>query len=790
MQPFLNMPCPPGAQTSSWYTQSSTSSVRSTTITIDDDATSTSETFTQDLQNIPPPGYKSAVFDVNWNEIWHRSKRLKGCFFASRHKRVVGTNARVSWVWEHGAKIQHQSKIYWLCRICHLAKKYSGALYSAASTDHCHDHMEEVHRLVDPLRAADRAERSRASTTNPFRLAAENSQLRQAKTSDQQPDNNDIGPLAFDDHEYKRRFIDWVVADNISFRQSVSSQIQWLLLNGGAHVRDTIPNSHRTVSSWIIMAFETSRKQVKDLVATSLSKINLSFDIWTSSNDLALLGVVAHFINAEGCLRVALLGLPRMINSHTGENMATCIKSVINEYDFGQKLGCFMMDNAQNNDTCVAELRRYFPTINEKEQRLRCAGHIFNLVTKAVLYGKGVSKWQRKLLGASDNDTFKLWREKGCIGKVHNFVKYVGRSTARREEFAALQVTAQAARGEKIFAYKLINDGGVRWNSTYSMLKRALKLRDAIDLYYKRYKKSTDIDEYNLLDDELTEEDWVMIRQFVDLLRPFKKMTKHLEGNANKAGCEGSKGAVWEVLESMDFLNSRLESLAIATAHEVNPTYFNVGIQTGWSKLQKYYMLTDESPIYRAAIVLHPGSKEFYFEDKWATKKAWIKEMRIAVKSLYQKYADAVPPTAKEASESSTGDEEEEEVDEFQRFRRISQKFKPRKKARVKDEYDAYNEDFPDPKDRLINNPLAWWNANGWKYPILQKMAYDLFSIPGMSSECERVFSQAKKLITDERNQLGAATIEANQCLKNWITSGLVEVSLPKEDNTGSMLAE
>jgi hAT family C-terminal dimerisation region len=46
-------------------------------------------------------------------------------------------------------------------------------------------------------------------------------------------------------------------------------------------------------------------------------------------------------------------------------------------------------------------------------------------------------------------------------------------------------------------------------------------------------------------------------------------------------------------------------------------------------------------------------------------------------------------------------------------------------------------------------------------------MTYDLFSIFSMSSECERVFSQAKKLITDERNRLGPATIEADECLKN-----------------------
>ena len=69
-------------------------------------------------------------------------------------------------------------------------------------------------------------------------------------------------------------------------------------------------------------------------------------------------------------------------------------------------------------------------------------------------------------------------------------------------------------------------------------------------------------------------------------------------------------------------------------------------------------------------------------------------------------------------------------------------------------------------------------------------MAYDLFSIPGMSSECERVFSQAKKLITDERNCFAPETIEADECLKNWINSGLLEASASRlggEDDNGEM---
>jgi hypothetical protein len=58
---------------------------------------------------------------------------------------------------------------------------------------------------------------------------------------------------------------------------------------------------------------------------------------------------------------------------------------------------------------------------------------------------------------------------------------------------------------------------------------------------------------------------------------------------------------------------------------------------------------------------------------------------------------------------------------------------------------------------------------------LLAKLAFDLFAIPGMSSKCERVFSNGKKLVTDERYNLKADIIKADQCLKNWFVKGLAD---------------
>ena len=44
--------------------------------------------------------------------------------------------------------------------------------------------------------------------------------------------------------------------------------------------------------------------------------------------------------------------------------------------------------------------------------------------------------------------------------------------------------------------------------------------------------------------------------------------------------------------------------------------HYNTGINTAWLKLEKYFKLTDASPLYVAAIILHPTRRFKYFKDK------------------------------------------------------------------------------------------------------------------------------------------------------------------------------
>jgi hypothetical protein len=47
-------------------------------------------------------------------------------------------------------------------------------------------------------------------------------------------------------------------------------------------------------------------------------------------------------------------------------------------------------------------------------------------------------------------------------------------------------------------------------------------------------------------------------------------------------------------------------------------------------------------------------------------------------------------------------------------------------------------------------------------------MALDTLLIPAMSTECERVFSSSKKLLSPQRYRIKEDLIEASECLKAW----------------------
>jgi hypothetical protein len=58
-------------------------------------------------------------------------------------------------------------------------------------------------------------------------------------------------------------------------------------------------------------------------------------------------------------------------------------------------LGYFVLDNALNNDTTLVELVKTLK-FDPKERRLRCIGHILNLIAERYLFGQDVSVFKEE----------------------------------------------------------------------------------------------------------------------------------------------------------------------------------------------------------------------------------------------------------------------------------------------------------------------------------------------------------------------------------------------------------
>jgi hypothetical protein len=211
-------------------------------------------------------------------------------------------------------------------------------------------------------------------------------------------------------------------------------------------------------------------------------------------------------------------------------------------------------DNATSNDTELIKGLNLHLNVNvDLQHRIRCAGHIINLVVKATLYEDRVSKWEEQLAAAAPKEQFRLFREIGVVGRLHNFVNAVCASHKRRKLFNKVQ---EEVNDELLYSFntlELRQDGGVHWNSVYLMLLRCLKLKPHINRFIRRLRDDETFDEeadFHPINDKLSDDYGDDVKELVEFLQAPYEMTKRLEGNNSGSGF----GSLWQTLPNLQAL--------------------------------------------------------------------------------------------------------------------------------------------------------------------------------------------------------------------------------------------
>lgn len=154
-----------------------------------------------------------------------------------------------------------------------------------------------------------------------------------------------------------------------------------MIVNGGPTIRHL--QCSKTVFNRVFETYKQRKGAVRELLTNARSRVNLSFDFWSTSNVMSLVGIIAHWINERRELRITLLAL-RRTNSHCSIDIAAKVRGVIEEYGTCKHPGGFQMDNATNSATTLEALADWYE-LDVSESRLRYFGHIINLVVKSLL---------------------------------------------------------------------------------------------------------------------------------------------------------------------------------------------------------------------------------------------------------------------------------------------------------------------------------------------------------------------------------------------------------------------
>lgn len=391
---------------------------------------------------------RGVKFDINFAEIWVQHKRCTNARLKPPNRRASTREA--SWVWQHGAQLQcDQHPTLFVCKICHLARKYSYGVYVASSTHGAANHLQKDHHIDAPESS------KRHSQAPPHCPTCGNQQ------------DQTIDALV-----YRQLVVDWVIAHNLSFEVGVASDTR-LLIGQNPFIRDTLPSSSTTLSTYVLDSYKAREAVVLEAILTAKSKINLTFDGWKAPNHVNYVGIVAHFLDEEYAHQNVLIGLPRIIGSKTGENEAAVIVPVLDRCCINSaNLGVTTSDNAADNTAAMVGIARRLgmPLEWAEEARLRCIAHITNLVVKSLLFGTKESKINRELEHSGADEAFEVWKQLGPIGKLHNICTYINRNDERRQAFRECQTGKDDV--EDIPVLNLIQDGGIRWHSTNDMIER------------------------------------------------------------------------------------------------------------------------------------------------------------------------------------------------------------------------------------------------------------------------------------------------------------------------------
>nr|XP_011463720.1 PREDICTED: zinc finger BED domain-containing protein RICESLEEPER 2-like [Fragaria vesca subsp. vesca] len=418
-----------------------------------------------------------------------------------------------------------------------------------------------------------------------------------------------------------------------------------------------------------------------------------------------------------------------VIGNHMGDSIGKLVEVFLMNWGI-DKIFTITVDNALSNDVAVEFMKKRLTAwrtlqLGGDYLHLRCCCHIINLIVQD---------------GIKELNAF--------IQGIRNAVRYIRHSSQRLDRFREMDVL------EKLDPQANVGlDVVTRWNSTYLMLVAAKK-------YQRGFERlgEEDVGYVNTFKDPKTGDqkligppdsaDWENAEAGIDYLKVFHEATLHL--NASKSIT--SNQVLHEFTGIHMHLVARINNEEDAVLYEVEKV-MKLKFDKYWGKFEKVNQLM------LVANVHDPRWKLDYIPHCYidvGTKQEDIERISSQVNELlvklYKEYKEFYPQVGNAYMEADSvapmdidGFANQPIVDvRVERLNKFVALRKAKKVVEICNEVDKYLMEAPEnPKNKGFELS-AWWKENTPRYPILSKVAKDVFDIPVSTVASESAFSLGK----------------------------------------------
>ena len=451
--------------------------------------------------------------------------------------------------------------------------------------------------------------------------------------------------------------------------------------------------SRQTVAKYLHTLYDGEK--VNLIAKVKGQSIAATTDLWTSNAMQGFITLTGHYVSPDWVLETNVLATRVVTERHTGSNIAKEVDNIIKEFEI-KSLIALVTDNAANMVGAARDL---------EVAHINCFSHTLQLAIE---------------------DGLKLPQISRTLGSARKLVGHFSRSS-----LATNALLNKQDSGQKL---KLIQDVSTRWNSSFYMIERLLKLR--IPVYGVIFDDNiTKPADRAILD--IRDRFWAVMEDICPVLEPLAEVTELLGKESIPTG-----STVHILLNN---LISEVMKSNVADSEVVKQ--LKQKIKSG---LVKRYPIDDHGVPKNGittlvfASLLDPRYKSIIYRqiispDQQANLLSEILDMmrNQTVNDLEVPGERPEPKKKPKLWDVIKGD-----LSEGTNFS-------------VEAEFQSYIE-----QPVTISNPLDWWKQNETRYPRLALLARHYLSIPATSVPSERVFSVAGLTVSKLRSALDPDTVD------------------------------